>query len=276
MKASTLAISLFLSTISSNNNSFCSAFSTSSSSSLSIQPRTTTQLFQQTVETSTNNNNEAAPAVVDNTPNWETKQHLYGLDMQTDTNNSNSAGSVTIGADGNEVTPGTGSDESLPLPDTYITCGKCKSLFAIDESDLGTRGKGCRVKCSVCDNSWYQSRDRLLNIPTETHALLPSPQSNLDRIANNLAKDLDPSYMGTNKLYVGNLDFRTGADDLKAFFESNGCEQVCDVSVITGPEGRSRGFAFVTFYDKEDGEKALECNGMECNGRQLAVREPNN
>ena len=263
MKASTLAISLFLSTISSNNS--CSAFSTS----LLIQPRTTTQLFQQTVESSTNNN-EAA--VVDNTPNWETKQHLYGLDMQTD--NNNSAGSVTIGADGNEVTPG--GEESLPLPDTYITCGKCKSLFAIDESDLGTRGKGCRVKCTVCDNTWYQSRDRLLNIPTETHTLLPSPQSNLDRIANNLLKDLDPSYMCTNKLYMDNLDFPTGADDLKAFFESNGCEQVCDVSVITGPEGRSRGFAFVTFYDKEDGDKALECNGMECNGRQLAIREPNN
>lgn len=82
--------------------------------------------------------------------------------------------------------------------------------------------------------------------------------------------------MGVNKLYVGNLDFSTSADDLKAFFERNGCEQVCDVSIITGPEGKSRGFAFVTFYDEVDGKRGLECNGKECNGRELAVREPNN
>ncbi len=82
--------------------------------------------------------------------------------------------------------------------------------------------------------------------------------------------------MGVSKLYVGNLDFQTSEDDLKAFFERNGCENVCDVSVVTGPDGRSRGFAFVTFYDEEDGERGLACNGRECHGRELAVREPNN
>lgn len=106
--------------------------------------------------------------------------------------------------------------------------------------------------------------------------MLPQSQSNLDRIARNLSKDLDPAYMGVSKLYVGNLDFKTDSDTLKSFFESNGCEQVCDVSVISGPDGRSRGFAFVSFYDVEDGKRGLECNGRECNGRELAVREPNN
>ena len=82
--------------------------------------------------------------------------------------------------------------------------------------------------------------------------------------------------MGLHKLYVGNLDFRTTSEDLKAFFEENGCKAVCDVSVVSGPDGRSRGFAFVTFYEEEDGKRGLECNGLECNGRELAVREPNN
>lgn len=84
--------------------------------------------------------------------------------------------------------------------------------------------------------------------------------------------------MGVNKLYVGNLDFQTTSQELLEFFETNaeGDVNVCDVSVVTGPDGRSRGFAFVTFYDEADGKAALECNGLECNGRELSVREPNN
>lgn len=50
------------------------------------------------------------------------------------------AASVTVGADG-QVAGGSDGD-GLPLPETYITCGKCKSLFAIAEDDLGDRGKG--------------------------------------------------------------------------------------------------------------------------------------
>lgn len=181
--------------------------------------------------------------------------------------------SVTVGADG-----AVAGDGALPLPETYITCGKCKSLFAISEDDLGNKGKGCRVKCSVCGNSWYQSRDRLFDIPTESHDLLPANQSDLDRVARNLARDQSPNFMGVNKLYVGNLDFKTDAAQLLEFFEKNaeGDVSVCDVSVVTGPDGRSRGFAFVSFYEEKDGKAALECNGLECNGRELSVREPNN
>ena len=272
MKTNTLAISSFLlSAMSSSSSSIVVAFSPSKPS-LIHHRSTQTQLFQE-VETAA----AAAPATteqpkIDNTPDWEVKQHLY----VTDTSSSSSAASVIVGADGSELTSTSSEEKALPLPDTYITCGKCKSLFAIAETDLGTQGKGCRVKCTVCSNSWYQSRDRLLKIPADSHDMLPQSQSNLDRIARNLSKDLDPAYMGVSKLYVGNLDFKTDSDTLKSFFESNGCEQVCDVSVISGPDGRSRGFAFVSFYDVEDGKRGLECNGRECNGRELAVREPNN
>jgi len=199
------------------------------------------------------------------------KQHLYGLDMM---NEADSAMSVTVGADG-EVAGG--GDEALPLPSTYITCGKCKSLFAIAEEDLGNKGKGCRVKCTVCNNSWYQSRDRLFDIPTDSHDMIPANKADLDRIARNLARDISPNFMGVNKLYVGNLDWRTTPDELLEFFESKGSKgSVCDVSIVTGYDGRSRGFAFVSFYEEADGKAALECNGLECNGRELSVREPNN
>jgi cold-inducible RNA-binding protein len=108
--------------------------------------------------------------------------------------------------------------------------------------------------------------------------MIPAHKSDLDRIARNLARDCPPNFMGVNKLYVGNLDFRTTSEQLLEFFESNSDKvgSVCDVSMVKGPDGRSRGFAFVTFYDEADGKAALKCNGMECNGRELSVKEPNN
>ena len=71
-----------------------------------------------------------------NKPNWEVKQHLYGLDMINE-EQSNTVGSVTLDVDGTVA-----EGDALPLPETYITCGQCKSLFAISEDDLGDRGKG--------------------------------------------------------------------------------------------------------------------------------------
>jgi predicted Zn finger-like uncharacterized protein len=208
------------------------------------------------------------------TPEWDTKQHLYGIDLQNPANGDNNM-SVTISAGGEVNSQNAGG---LPLPETYVTCGKCKCLFAIAEEDLGSKGKGCRVKCSVCDNSWYQSRDRLYAIPTDGYEMLPSPKSELERIARNLAADFAPDFQGVNKMYVGNLDFGTTDDDLLEFFEGGMSDdsKVCDVSIVTGPDGRSRGFGFVTFMPGSILEDALAMNGKECNGRELAVREPNN
>ena len=105
----------------------------------------------------------------------------------------------------------------------------------------------------------------------------PAPKADIDRIARNLAADHAPDFHGINKLYVGNLDFSTTSDDLLQFFE-DGCEncKVCDASIVTGPDGRNRGFAFVSFYPGSPLEEALEMNGKECLGRELAVKEPNN
>jgi predicted Zn finger-like uncharacterized protein len=211
-----------------------------------------------------------------NKPEWDTQQHLYGLDLHKDHDDGSSV--TTINADGEVSTAGS-DPKSLPLPETYVTCGRCKSLFAIAESDLGNMGKGCRVKCSVCSNSWYQSRDRLYDIPTidQGYEMKPSPQSDIDRIARNLANNHAPDFYGVNKLYVGNLDYTTTSQDLLQFFEENteNCK-VCDASIVKGQDGRNRGFAFVSFYPGSSVEEALEMNGKEFCGRELSVKEPNN
>ena len=86
--------------------------------------------------TSSSTNNNQHP----NSLTWESKQHLYGVDMIHEVEMSNSM-SVTLDADGEVAGGASGGGESLPLPQTYITCGKCNSLFAIAEEDLG-KGKG--------------------------------------------------------------------------------------------------------------------------------------
>jgi RNA recognition motif-containing protein len=78
--------------------------------------------------------------------------------------------------------------------------------------------------------------------------------------------------MGT-KLYVGNLSFRTTADELRDAFASVG--NVESASVIEDRDtGRSRGFAFVEMATAEEAAAAIEqFNGKDFGGRNLTVNE---
>lgn len=74
------------------------------------------------------------------------------------------------------------------------------------------------------------------------------------------------------KIYVGNMNFKTTEDSLRALFDNYG--SVEEVAIINDREtGRPRGFAFVTI-DDEGGKKAIEdLNGQEFEGRNLNVNE---
>ena len=78
--------------------------------------------------------------------------------------------------------------------------------------------------------------------------------------------------MGT-KLYVGNLSFRTTADELRDAFASVGTVE--SASVIEDRDtGRSRGFAFVEMATAEEAAAAIEqFNGKDFGGRNLTVNE---
>ena len=130
-----------------------------------------------------------------------------------------------------------------------------------------------RIECTVCSHSWYQARDRLFTL-NDQHELVPAPEHHLSRVASNIAADRDPSFSGDYKLYVGNLDFYTTAEELRQAFAEKG--EVGDVNIITGEDGRSRGFAFVTMMTEEGGKKAEELDGEDVGGRNLVVRPPNN
>ena len=75
------------------------------------------------------------------------------------------------------------------------------------------------------------------------------------------------------KLYVGNLNFETTEDDLKAFFAE--VAQVSRVNVIRDKfTNQSRGFAFVEIESADEAGKAIATlNGRTLKERALKVNE---
>ncbi len=76
-----------------------------------------------------------------------------------------------------------------------------------------------------------------------------------------------------NRLYVGNIPFSAGEDELRELFTQFG--EVESVHVVTDrATGRPRGFAFVEMVSEEDAQKAIgDLNQKDFQGRRLAVNE---
>jgi RNA recognition motif-containing protein len=73
------------------------------------------------------------------------------------------------------------------------------------------------------------------------------------------------------KLYVGNLSYSTGENELQSLFSQAG--SVKSVALITDREtGRSKGFAFVEMETQAEAEKAISMfNGKQLGDRELTV-----
>ena len=75
----------------------------------------------------------------------------------------------------------------------------------------------------------------------------------------------------SNKLYVGNLSYNTGDQDLRDAFSPYGNVQSASV-VIDRDSGQSRGFGFVEYGSSAEAQQAVEAmNGMMVDGRNLNV-----
>ena len=75
------------------------------------------------------------------------------------------------------------------------------------------------------------------------------------------------------RLYVGNLPYSAGEDDLRELFSSAG--NVDTVSVVMDREtGRARGFAFVEMATDEEAQNAIaKLHDQQFGGRPLTVNE---
>jgi RNA recognition motif-containing protein len=74
-------------------------------------------------------------------------------------------------------------------------------------------------------------------------------------------------------IYVGNLDFSTSDQDVRALFEPFG--QVDNVNLIRDQfSGQPRGFGFVEMSDDAAAEKAIQqLNGQQLGNRNITVNE---
>ena len=75
------------------------------------------------------------------------------------------------------------------------------------------------------------------------------------------------------KLYVGNLPYDTGEQDLQTLFAEAGTVDTVNV-MRDMATGRARGFAFVEMASDEDAQKAItQLNNYQLGGRNLTVNE---
>lgn len=74
-------------------------------------------------------------------------------------------------------------------------------------------------------------------------------------------------------IYVGNLSWNSGDDDLRSAFEAFG--EVSSAKIIMDREtGRSRGFGFVEMPDDSAAKSAIDgMNNQDLQGRTLRVNE---
>jgi RNA recognition motif-containing protein len=76
-----------------------------------------------------------------------------------------------------------------------------------------------------------------------------------------------------SKLYVGNLSYDTGDNDLSELFGSHGTVKSAQI-IKDRDSGRSKGFGFVEMGTDEEAQSAIDAlNGTALNGRNLTVNE---
>lgn len=81
--------------------------------------------------------------------------------------------------------------------------------------------------------------------------------------------------MSAQKIFVGNLNYRTTEHQLKSYFRDVG--GVVSARVVSDPAtGRSRGFGFVEFETEADARMAVDVfDGRRLAGRTIQVRPAN-
>jgi nucleolin len=75
----------------------------------------------------------------------------------------------------------------------------------------------------------------------------------------------------TFEVYVGGLPYSASEEDIQAHFEE--CGAVSGLNLLKGPDGRSKGIAFVRFDDEKSQNNAVKLNGSDFGGRYLKVEK---
>jgi len=159
-----------------------------------------------------------------------------------------------------------GDDNGRPAKECY-NCGKTGHISRdCPEAggDSGRPPKNDRA-CYNCGKTGHISRD--------CNEAKAEGGEGTDRGPREPREDRQPAAEGT-QLFVGNLSWETGWQDLKDHFREYGEVERADVAM--GRDRRSKGFGFIRFATKEEAADAIEkLNGVEFMGREIEVRLDN-
>ena len=77
--------------------------------------------------------------------------------------------------------------------------------------------------------------------------------------------------MNPTRLFVGNLSYQTGENDLQDYFAQAGAVTSVNL-MLDKTTGKSRGFAFVEFAEADAAQRAIDqLHNKEFQGRQLTI-----
>ena len=77
--------------------------------------------------------------------------------------------------------------------------------------------------------------------------------------------------MSQSKLFVGNLSYQTGENDLQDYFAQAGAVTAVNL-MLDKMTGRSRGFAFIEYSSPEEAQRAIEqFHDKDFQGRKITV-----
>lgn len=125
---------------------------------------------------------------------------------------------------------------------------------------------GQPITVQSAEGARYHATSDLYLIPKEGHARAPSP-----RVRSGSGHPPPPQAGTSTRLYVGNLHYDIGSEQVRAVFEPFGEIEEAEV-YYDHATGKSKGFAFVQFKSADDAQRATEqLNGFELAGRQMRV-----
>ncbi|KAM3569198.1 hypothetical protein VYU27_008698 [Nannochloropsis oceanica] len=176
--------------------------------------------------------------------------------------------------------PSSPSSSSSPASSTpqddnleyFVRCGRCSAAYSVP-ADL-VKPEGGRVKCEVCGHTWFQASNRL-QVLSQGYVLKDYPDDLREKVAENVRNNRHPldtsASKGAISVFVGNLPFSMGEEDIKNMFGAHG--GVVSVTIVKDQLNRSKGFGFVEMAVKEEGEEAIAAlDGREIDGRPINVR----
>ena len=158
-------------------------------------------------------------------------------------------------------------EPAFPDGTSYIMCSSCKAAFLMTEE--GLKKRSLRVRCCVCDKTWFQTSERLLKTDG-MHHLQNMNQEKIDEIRGSMNERQWVKTKGIG-IFVGNLPYTYEEKEIGEVFGEYG---LIGISLVRDNEGQSKGFAFLEVSNQADADKMIqEMHQFYTDGqRRLTVR----